>query len=130
MNAAADRLWCCSGWWLVCAILLAGCSTAESVPVEISAVAVGPETFSADGVSWTRQATLSANDEKMLNGFMARHSGIAGSPGMEGTPHVYVSQRGLRRFYWLWSVDDQVHWSCITLGGPRADLREGTGLPW
>lgn len=111
------------------AVVLPGCnrSSAEAVPfVQVEV----PQSWTADGKSWTHQASLNKSDEEVLTKFFQLHASFQGSSDFEGAPQVLVTGKSDRRFYWFRGTPEALAWSCIHFEGGKFRTSEGTGSPF
>ncbi len=110
-------------------VILAGCSRSSAEPVRSVQAAV-PESWTADGKTWTHQATLNRSDEEALMKFFLLHASFQGSSDFEGSPQVLVTGKSDRRFYWFRGTPEALAWSCIHFEGGKFRTSEGTGSPF
>ena len=111
------------------AVVRPGCnrSSAEAVPsVQVEV----PQSWTADGKSWTHQASLEKSDEEVLMKFFQIHASFQGSSDFEGSPQVLVTGKSDRRFYWFRGTPEALAWSCMHFEGGKFRTSEGTGSPF
>lgn len=111
------------------AVCLAGCRESSSNEVQPVNTEV-PGSWTADGKTWTHQASLSNSDEEVLMKFFQIHAGFQGSSDFEGSPQILVSGKSDRRFYWFRGTPDAPAWSCIHFESGKFRTSEGTGSPF
>jgi len=111
------------------AVNLAGCSqtSAQALP---SVQAEVPQSWTADGKTWTHQTSLHKSDEDVLMKFFQIHASFQGSSDFEGAPQVLVTGKSDRRFYWFRGTPEALAWSCIHFEGGKFRTSEGTGSPF
>jgi hypothetical protein len=111
------------------AVILSGCSQSSAEAVQSVQVEV-PQSWTADGKSWTHQASLNKSDEEVLMKFFQIHASYQGSSDFEGVPQVLVTGKSDRRFYWFRGTPEALAWSCIHFEGGKFRTSEGTGSPF
>jgi hypothetical protein len=111
------------------AVNLAGCSqtSGQALP---SVQAEVPQSWTDEGKTWTHQASLNKSDEEVLMKFFQIHASFQGSSDFEGAPHVLVTGKSDRRFYWFRGTPEALAWSCIHFEGGKFRTSEGSGSPF
>jgi hypothetical protein len=106
-----------------------GCGGATGETVQ-AVSADPPNSWTADGRTWSFQTSISNGDEEVLMKFFQLNPGFQGSSDFEGPPKLMVSGPADRRFYWLRGTKDSMAWSCIHFEGGKFRTSEGTGDPF
>ncbi|MCP4781984.1 MAG: hypothetical protein GY903_05545 [Fuerstiella sp.] len=105
-----------------------GCQS-ELVPLPEVTVSI-PDEFKVGGTAWQKQTTPQQADTDCLSNFFARNQDLVGSPEFEGQPTVFHAGKRDRRFYWLHSSIDGVHWQCVEFKNRRFSVTDGTESPF
>ena len=111
------------------AVVVAGCGQSSADAVQPVNAEV-PQSWTADGKSWTHQASLEKSDEEVLMKFFQIHASHQGSSDFEGAPQVLVTGKSDRRFYWFRGTPEALAWSCIHFEGGKFRTSEGIGSPF
>ena len=111
------------------AVVVAGCGQSSADAVQPVNAEV-PESWTADGKTWTHQTSFNKSDEEVLMKFFQIHTSFQGSTDFEGSPQILVTGKSDRRFYWFRGTPDALAWSCIHFEGGRFRTSEGTGSPF
>ena len=111
------------------AVVVAGCGQSSADAVQPVNAEV-PQSWTADGKSWTHQASLEKSDEEVLMKFFQIHASYQGSSDFEGAPQVLVTGKSDRRFYWFRGTPEALAWSCIHFEGGKFRTSEGIGSPF
>lgn len=115
--------------WLLPLLVVAGCSTGdEDSPERIPAET--PQQLMIEGHNWTRKASVSSPDEKLLSGWFQQNPSVADNPLVQGqpTPYEYGSSR---RFYWVSAADSRLDWFYVEFQENRfVTAGEGQGEPF
>jgi opacity protein-like surface antigen len=111
------------------AVVVAGCGQSSADAVQPVNAEV-PESWTADGKTWTHQTSINKSDEEVLMKFFQIHTSFQGSTDFEGSPQILVTGKSDRRFYWFRGTPDALAWSCIHFEGGRFLTSEGTGSPF
>jgi hypothetical protein len=109
--------------------LIGGCGDASIETVQVVS-ADPPNSWTADGRTWSLQASMSEADKELLMKFFQLNSEFQGSSDFEGSPKLMVSGKADRRFYWMRGRKESMAWSCIHFEGGKFRTSEGTGDPF
>lgn len=108
--------------------VLSSCSSSAQLITDEEHVTF-PEEFEEDGTKWTRSTTASDSDLKRLSEFFRKNSSIAEGSLISGTPTLYTSSKGTKRFYWGRPGIDEPEWIHVEFEGRKVNVEEGTGAP-
>jgi hypothetical protein len=111
------------------AVVVTGCGQNSADAVQPVNAEV-PESWTADGKTWTHQTSLNKSDEEVLMKFFQIHTSFQGSTDFEGSPQILVTGKSDRRFYWFRGTPDALAWSCIHFEGGKFRTSEGNGSPF
>ena len=117
--AAAILVQCLSGW---------GGDGLDPVTQPISIDI--PLEFVRGSKKWKKADASERANIECLSRFFASHQELAGSPELEGEPHLFRSGASDRRFYWISSSTMGSTWSCVACEGGKFTLSDGAGSPF
>lgn len=122
-QATIVRLVC---FGLVC-LTVPGCGPR---PVTQMHEVVLPDSFEADGTSWTRQPWSDKHD-KSLDSFFKKQMYLAENPAFQGERVCYEDNSGTHRCYWVTAVGDSSRWILLEFHGTKFQPAvEGQGAPF
>jgi len=109
---------------------LAGCGDSGADPLSQPVNVDIPSEFVVGSTTWKKADTKERADTDCLTRFFASHQELAGSPELEGEPHLFRSGTRDRRFYWLQTSTMGPKWSCVAYENGMFTLTDGTGSPF
>ena len=113
----------------VCCCCFSSCSSSDVESTSNGQAVSFSAEFEEAGTKWTKSATATESDLKMLSGYFMKNSSLVENPHIAGDPTLYTSPNGTKRFYWGRHGAETPEWLYVQFEGRNVTVQEGAGPP-